>query len=164
MHLSAEQCTCLQKRCHDVENLNYSSNCSNNQLYWPNLAPSDFHLLPHLKIFLRVKRFSTNKEVIAAVERYFEHMEKYFRHGISKLENRWKKWTLGRLYWRINGFQGIVPHESGYFCLSVIMYYQNLRGFVKLNQQVVNMNIFWLEGKIVKGIQILFFQFFECQK
>jgi len=34
--------------------------------YSPDLAPSDFWLFPHLKKFLRGKRFS-NEEVIAAV-------------------------------------------------------------------------------------------------
>ena len=60
--------------------------------YSPDLAPSDFHLFPHLKKFLRGKRFSSHEEVIAAVNGYFEGLpESHFRDGIHELENRWKK-------------------------------------------------------------------------
>lgn len=60
--------------------------------YSPDLAPSDFHLFPNLKKYLRGKRFSSNDEAIACVNEYFEGLpEKHFRDGINKLENRWKK-------------------------------------------------------------------------
>ncbi|CAK9833213.1 Histone-lysine N-methyltransferase SETMAR [Anthophora retusa] len=60
--------------------------------YSPDLAPSDFHLFPNLKKFLRGKRFSSNEEVIAAANDYFEELPKnHFREGINELENRWKK-------------------------------------------------------------------------
>jgi [histone H3]-lysine36 N-dimethyltransferase SETMAR len=60
--------------------------------YSPDLAPSDFHLFPNLKKFLRGKRFSNNDEVIATVNEYFEGLpENHFRDGINKLENRWNR-------------------------------------------------------------------------
>jgi histone-lysine N-methyltransferase SETMAR len=60
--------------------------------YSPDLAPSDFHLFPNLKKALRGKRFSSDEEVIAAVEGYFEGLpENHFRTGIHELENRWNK-------------------------------------------------------------------------
>lgn len=60
--------------------------------YSPDLAPSDFHLFPNLKKSLRGKHFSSNEEVIAAVEGYFEGLpEDHFRKGIHELENRWNK-------------------------------------------------------------------------
>lgn len=60
--------------------------------YSPDLAPSDFHLFPNLKRFLRGKRFSTDNEVITAVEGYFEGLpESHFRDGVNELETRWKK-------------------------------------------------------------------------
>lgn len=60
--------------------------------YSPDLAPSDFHLFPHLKKFMRGQRFSSNEEVIAAVEAYFASLpDSHFREGILKLENRWDK-------------------------------------------------------------------------
>lgn len=60
--------------------------------YSPDLAPSDFYLFPALKKFMRGKRFSTNDEVIAAVEAYFTDLpDSYFRDGIHKLESRWNK-------------------------------------------------------------------------
>jgi histone-lysine N-methyltransferase SETMAR len=60
--------------------------------YSPDLAPSDFHLFPNLKKSLRGKRFSSNEEVIAAIEGYFEGLpENHFSTGIHELENRWNK-------------------------------------------------------------------------
>ena len=60
--------------------------------YSPDLAPSDFHLLPDLKKFMRGKRFSSNDEVITAVEAYFAALpDSHFRDGIHKLESRWNK-------------------------------------------------------------------------
>jgi histone-lysine N-methyltransferase SETMAR len=61
-------------------------------LYSPDLAPSDFHLFPKLKVFLAVQRFSSNQEAIAAVERYFADLtENHYRDGIMALEHRWNK-------------------------------------------------------------------------
>ena len=60
--------------------------------YSPDLAPSDYYLLPDLKKWLRGKRFESNGEVIAATEAYFKDFEKsYYSKGIEKLENRWTK-------------------------------------------------------------------------
>lgn len=60
--------------------------------YSPDLAPSDYHLFPKLKIFLGGQRFSTDEEVKAAVEGYFAGLEEnFFRDGIKALEYRWNK-------------------------------------------------------------------------
>ena len=60
--------------------------------YSPDLAPSDFWLFPHLKKFMRGKHFSSNEEIIAAVEAYFSSLlESHFRDGIHKLEDNWTK-------------------------------------------------------------------------
>lgn len=60
--------------------------------YSPDLAPSDFHLFPKLKIFLGGKRFSTEEEVHEAVNQYFGSLdENHFREGIMTLEHRWQK-------------------------------------------------------------------------
>ena len=45
--------------------------------YSPDLAPSDFDLLPKLKIFLGGRRFSTT-ELTAEVEEYFAGLEESF--------------------------------------------------------------------------------------
>ena len=59
----------------------------------PDLAPSDFYLLPKLKLFLAGQRFSSNQEVIAAVEGYFvDLMKNHYRDGIMALELRWNKY------------------------------------------------------------------------
>jgi histone-lysine N-methyltransferase SETMAR len=42
----------------------------------PDLAPSDFYLFPKHKIFLAGQRFSSNQELIAAVEVYFVDLMK----------------------------------------------------------------------------------------
>lgn len=56
--------------------------------YSPDLAPSDFDLFPHLKRFMRGKRFSSHEEIIAAVETYFDNLlDSLFRDGIYKLED-----------------------------------------------------------------------------
>jgi len=47
---------------------------------------------PNLKIWLGGKKFSSNEEVIAAVDAYFEDLETfYFSEGIKKLEHHWTK-------------------------------------------------------------------------
>jgi hypothetical protein len=54
----------------------------------PNLVPSDFFLLPELKLFLAVQRFSLNQEAIAAVEGYFADLTKnHYRDRIMALEH-----------------------------------------------------------------------------
>ena len=58
----------------------------------PDFAPSDFHLFPELKRFMCVKRFSSNEEVITAVESYFADLpECHVRDGIHRLDDRWSK-------------------------------------------------------------------------
>ena len=54
--------------------------------YSPDLAPCDFFLFPNFKIWLGGKHFSSNEEVIAAVDAYFEDLEiTYFSEGIKKI-------------------------------------------------------------------------------
>ncbi|UYV63353.1 hypothetical protein LAZ67_2003826 [Cordylochernes scorpioides] len=60
--------------------------------YSPDLAPSDFHLFPHLKKSLSGIHFRSDEEVIDAVTSFFESLEtSFFLEGIKALENRWKK-------------------------------------------------------------------------
>ena len=60
--------------------------------YSPNMAPSDFYLLPKLKSNLPGTKFGSNKGVIEAVNEYLGDHEKDFHlEGISKLEPRWTK-------------------------------------------------------------------------
>lgn len=60
--------------------------------YSPDLAPSDFHLFPNLKKHLGGQKFSSNEEIEAAVNAYFEGQdEAFFKNGIMALETRWKK-------------------------------------------------------------------------
>jgi len=62
--------------------------------YSSDLAPCDFFLFPNLKIWLRGKKFSSNKKVIAAVDAYFEGFEtSSFFEGIKKLGHRWTKYV-----------------------------------------------------------------------
>ena len=59
----------------------------------PNLAPSDYFLFSNLKIWLGGKRFSSNEEIIAATNEYFEEYDKnYFLECIKKLEYRYNKY------------------------------------------------------------------------
>lgn len=60
--------------------------------YSPDLAPSDFYLFPKLKTFLSGKRFSSNEDIVTAVDAYFDMLpETHFREGILLLEKRWTK-------------------------------------------------------------------------
>lgn len=57
--------------------------------YSPDLAPSDFFLFPNLKKWLAGQRFTSNEEVIAETNAYFEDFQKsYFLDGLKKLEDR----------------------------------------------------------------------------
>jgi len=60
--------------------------------YSPDLASSDFFLLPKLRLFLAGERFSSNPEAIAAVEGCFADLTKnHYRDEIMALEHRWDK-------------------------------------------------------------------------
>ncbi|XP_031630281.1 histone-lysine N-methyltransferase SETMAR-like [Contarinia nasturtii] len=60
--------------------------------YSPDLAPSDYFLFADLKRMLAGKKFSTNEQVIAETEAYFEDKEKsYYKNGIEKLEDRYNR-------------------------------------------------------------------------
>ena len=59
-------------------------------LYSPDLAPSEFYLFADLKKMLQGKRFSSDDEVIAATEAYFEAKDKsFYKKGIESLVKRW---------------------------------------------------------------------------
>ena len=58
--------------------------------YSPDLAPSDFYLFADLKKMLQGKRFSSDDEIIAATEAYFEAKDKlFYKKGIESLGKRW---------------------------------------------------------------------------
>jgi hypothetical protein len=58
----------------------------------PDFAPPDFYLFPKRKLFLVGQRFSSNQEVIAAVEVYFvDLMKNHYRNGIMALKHGWNK-------------------------------------------------------------------------
>ena len=60
--------------------------------YSPDLAPSDFFLLPHLKTALGGQRFSSNEEAIIFVNNYFaEKNAEYYSDGLKRWEHRWEK-------------------------------------------------------------------------
>uniref|UniRef100_A0A1B6MM15 Tc1-like transposase DDE domain-containing protein n=1 Tax=Graphocephala atropunctata TaxID=36148 RepID=A0A1B6MM15_9HEMI len=60
--------------------------------YSPELAPSDFFRFPNFKIWLGGQRFTSDEEVIASTEAYFEEFEEiYFLGGLRTLEKRLDK-------------------------------------------------------------------------
>jgi [histone H3]-lysine36 N-dimethyltransferase SETMAR len=60
--------------------------------YSPDLAPSDFFLFADLNRMLAGKKFSTNVEVIAETEGYFEAILKsYNKNGIKKLYDHYNR-------------------------------------------------------------------------
>jgi histone-lysine N-methyltransferase SETMAR len=66
--------------------------------YFPDLAPSDYHLFPGLKKQLRVRYFSSEAEVIAAAETGFDGKPAdFFLSYLQKLEQRAKKYIEPRV-------------------------------------------------------------------
>lgn len=62
--------------------------------YTQDLVPSDYYLFADLKTLQR-KQFSSNAEVIAATNVYFESKDKsFYKKGIEMLEKRWRCTTL----------------------------------------------------------------------
>ena len=62
----------------------------------PDLAPSDYHLLPGLKKQLKVRHLSSYTEVIVAAETCLDGQgSEFFLSGFQKLEQRAKKWGWG---------------------------------------------------------------------
>lgn len=60
--------------------------------YSPDMAPSDYHLFPNLKKWLGGQKFSTDSEVIDAVNSYFEDLDvSTYKTGIAALKHRWSK-------------------------------------------------------------------------
>jgi [histone H3]-lysine36 N-dimethyltransferase SETMAR len=65
----------------------------------PDLARSDFFLFADLKRMLAGKKFSTNEEVIAETDAYFEAISKsYYKNGIENLCDRYRCIALERIY------------------------------------------------------------------
>jgi histone-lysine N-methyltransferase SETMAR len=59
----------------------------------PDLAPSDFHLLPTLKRELHGRRFQPDAEGQAAVTTVLKGLSpEFFAEGFDKLVQRWDKW------------------------------------------------------------------------
>jgi histone-lysine N-methyltransferase SETMAR len=57
--------------------------------YSPDLAPSDFHLFPKLKEFLRGRRFKSDEEVKDAVKEWLNGLAaEVYDEGIQKLVTR----------------------------------------------------------------------------
>jgi hypothetical protein len=59
--------------------------------YSPNLAPSDFHFFPHLKMDLKRTHFTSDDEVKQAVTSWIKQRTEFFIDGMRKLVLRWEK-------------------------------------------------------------------------
>ena len=58
----------------------------------PDLASYDYFLFPNMKTWVGGIKFSSNEEMIAATNEYFEGFDKnYFLEGIKKLEYGYNK-------------------------------------------------------------------------
>jgi len=61
-------------------------------LYSTDLAPSDFHLFPHLKSFLAGRQFHDDNEVKEAITMCFaSQVASFYDEGIQKLVQRYDK-------------------------------------------------------------------------
>ena len=60
--------------------------------YSPDLAPSDFFLLPNLKKDIRGLHFRSDEEIVMAVEEWVNGKgPDFFSSGLMALEHRWSK-------------------------------------------------------------------------
>ncbi|XP_031619931.1 histone-lysine N-methyltransferase SETMAR-like [Contarinia nasturtii] len=58
----------------------------------PDLAPSNYHLLPNLKKWFSGKKFYSKDELITETNAYFDRfVSEYYEEGINMLESRWTK-------------------------------------------------------------------------
>ena len=66
--------------------------CLDHPPYSPDLALLDYHLFPGLKKQLKGRHFSSNAEVIAAMETWLDGQpSKFFLNGLQKLEQQANK-------------------------------------------------------------------------
>jgi len=66
--------------------------CLDHPPYYPDLAPSEYHLFPGLKNQLKIRHFSFDAEFIAAAETWLDgQTSEFFLSGFQKLEQRAKK-------------------------------------------------------------------------
>ena len=66
--------------------------CLDHPPYSQDLVPSDYHLFPGLKKQLKGRHFSSDVEVIAAVETWLDGQpSEFFLCGLQKLQQRAKK-------------------------------------------------------------------------
>lgn len=68
--------------------------------YSPDLAPSDFHLFPTMKSFLKGKHFLDDEGLISEVQAWLlEQPEDFYKRGLRNCIKRWEKCvTLGGGY------------------------------------------------------------------
>ena len=60
--------------------------------YSPDLAPSDFHLFPSMKSFLKGKRFTNDESLISEVNAWFQTQPpEFYRIGLQNCIKRWEK-------------------------------------------------------------------------
>jgi histone-lysine N-methyltransferase SETMAR len=60
--------------------------------YSPDLAPSDFHLFPKLKNFLRKRTFNSDDQLQKCTNNWLERQPtSFYNQGINDLEHRWEK-------------------------------------------------------------------------
>jgi histone-lysine N-methyltransferase SETMAR len=59
--------------------------------YSPDVAPSDFHLLPKLKGHLKGQRYNCDEELKCAVRKLFQKQNTVFKDGFQNLVQRWRK-------------------------------------------------------------------------
>jgi histone-lysine N-methyltransferase SETMAR len=60
--------------------------------YSPDLAPSDFHLFPKLKNFLRKRTFNSDNQLEKCTNNWFDRQPpSFYNQGINDLEHRWEK-------------------------------------------------------------------------
>ena len=66
--------------------------CLDHPHYFPDLAPSDYHLFPGPEKQLKVRHFSSDAEVIAAAKTWLDGQpSELLLSGLQKLEQRAKK-------------------------------------------------------------------------
>ncbi|XP_017479387.1 PREDICTED: histone-lysine N-methyltransferase SETMAR-like [Rhagoletis zephyria] len=89
--------TLVQNQCREEVSIDYLANNESmfellpHAPYSPDLARYYF-LFPNFKKWLRGQRFSSDEEMMSAVNGYFEEQDSsYYKRGIELIERRWEK-------------------------------------------------------------------------
>jgi len=105
--------------------------------YSPDLAPSDYYLFSNLKRWLQGKRFTSNEEVIAKTEAYFEGLDVSYYRNRNVGKSLYQVYRPRRqLCWGIN----IILPKKRLFSLKIPGLFSPCSNYIKCKKLRINRN------------------------